>query len=54
MMTLYFSNDVANDAKSTQKSMITSYLLVGKVNQLGKLIKRGFASFDIKFTRLTI
>ena len=31
-------NDVANDAESTQNSIITSYLLVGRVNQLGKLI----------------
>ena len=39
-MTLHFLNDVANDADSTQKSIITSYSLVGRVNQLGKLINR--------------
>ena len=39
-MTLHFLNDVANDADSTQKSIITSYSLVSRVNQLGKLINR--------------
>ena len=39
-MTLYFLNDVANDTDSTQKSIITSYSLVSRVNQLGKLINR--------------
>ena len=34
-MTLHFLNDVANDAESTQKSKITSYLL-----SMGKLINR--------------
>ena len=52
MMTLHFLNDIANDAESTQKLIIKSYLLVGRVNQLGKLINRiPGASFDIKFTR---
>ena len=40
MITLHFLNDVANDAESTQKFIITSYLLVRRVNQLGKLIIR--------------
>ena len=39
-MTLHFLYDVANDAESTQKSIITSYWLVRRVNQLGKLINR--------------
>ena len=39
-MTLYFLNDVANDAESTQKSIITSYWPVLRVNQLDKLINR--------------
>ena len=39
-MALHFLNDVANDADSTQKSIITSYSLVSRVNQLGKLINR--------------
>ena len=39
-MTLHFLNDVANDAESTQKSIITSYSLALSVNQLGKLINR--------------
>ena len=40
MITLHFLNDVANDAASTQKLIITSYSLVRRVNQLGKLINR--------------
>ena len=40
MMTLHFLYDVANDAESTQKSIITSYSLVWRVNQPGKLINR--------------
>ena len=40
MMTLHYLNDIANDAKSTQKSIVTPYLLVWRVNQLGKLINR--------------
>ena len=47
-MTLHLLNDVANDAESTQKSIITSYSLVWRVNQLGKLINR------IPLTRLLI
>ena len=39
-MTLHFLNDIAYDAESTQKSIITSYSLVCRVNQLGKLINR--------------
>ena len=39
-MTLHFLNDVANDPESTQKSIITSYLLVLRVNKLCKLINR--------------
>ena len=39
-MTLYFLNDVANDAESHKTSIITSYSLVWRVNQLGKLINR--------------
>ena len=39
-MTMHFLNDVANDAELTQKSIITSYLLVRRVNQLGKLRNR--------------
>ena len=40
MVTLQFFNDVANDPESTQKMIITSYSLVRRVNQLGKLINR--------------
>ena len=40
MMTLHWLNDVVNDAELTQKSIITSYSLVWRVNQLGKLINR--------------
>ena len=39
-MTLNFLNDVAYDAESTIKIIITSYSLVVRVNQLGKLINR--------------
>ena len=40
-MMLHFLNDIAKEAESTQKSIITSYSLVGRVNQLhGKLINR--------------
>ena len=39
-MTLHFLNGVANDAESTQKSIITSYSLVLRVDQLGKLMNR--------------
>ena len=39
-MTLHFLNDVANDAESTQKSIITSYSLVSIVHQLNKVINR--------------
>ena len=39
-MTLHFLNEVANDAEWTQKSIIMSYSLVGRVNQLGELINR--------------
>ena len=49
MITLHFLNDIANEAESTQKSIITSYSLVQRVNQLGKLINR---IPGIKFTRL--
>ena len=38
MMTLLFLNDIVNVADT--KSIITSYLLVFRVNQLGKLINR--------------
>ena len=50
MMTLHFLYDIANDAESTQKSIITSYWLVRRVNQLGKLINRMPGS---QFTRLS-
>ena len=37
---LHFLNDGANDAASTQKSIISLYSLVRRVNQLGKLVNR--------------
>ena len=39
-MTMHFLNDIANDAESTQKLIITSYSQVRRMNQLGKLINR--------------
>ena len=39
-MTLNFLNDVANDPESTQKSIITSYSIVWRLNLLGKSINR--------------
>ena len=39
-MALQCLNYVANDAESTQKSIITTYSLVRRVNQLGKVINR--------------
>ena len=39
-MTLHFLNDVSNGAESIQKSTSTSYLLVLRVNGLGKLLNR--------------
>ena len=39
-MTVHFLNDVANDAKSTQKSIIMSYSQVLRLNQHGKPIYR--------------
>ena len=39
-MTLLVLNGVAKDAQIDKKSTITSYSLVRRVNQLGKLINR--------------
>ena len=39
-MTMHFLNDVVDDVESTQDLIITSYSLVRRVNQLGKLINR--------------
>ena len=39
-MMLHFLNDVPNDTELTRKLIITSYSLVSRVNQLGKLIDR--------------
>ena len=52
MMTLHFFNDVANDAESTQKWIITSCSLFWRVNQLVPKWNTRFVFFDIKFTRL--
>ena len=43
-------NDIANDAEPTQKSIIMSYSLFYRVNQLGKLINGKLGEcLDIKF-----
>ena len=51
-MTLHVLNDAVYDAEPTQISIITLYLLVRRVNQLGKMINTRFASIDIKLIRL--